>query len=381
MLATVSFIADLSRYETEKPYELIGFSEREVPEEEWTNIVYKNCDSVQVHVDTAPFTSVAQDNGVVEAFLEESMTLTKKVTEASNVFVYDWRYRKNGAVYDDRRITNEFQNTRYFMYAPIGNAHGDGLTRSGEDYSYQGGLGRIFLHLTESEMDKFLKGGSRIRLMKIRRAGHVGDVSESSDGEAAPPRLGQRGSLDLGRQRGLRQLALTRNPVVTCVYLRAGTAVNIVPDTVDLKIEVRSYRPEVRAAVVAAVKRVIRSESAAPGPPREPDIMQTLDIPAIVNDDAVVQTLARAFGAHFPGDGRVSDMARDTASDDFAVFAEELAVPCTYWNFCGTDEATWDLAQRDGTLADLARRELAALRPGTSSRRSRPAPTPWRWRP
>lgn len=94
------------------------------------------------------------------------------------------------------------------------------------------------------------------------------------------------------------------------------------PDVVDLKVDARTYDPAVREQVVRAVKRVVRGESDASGLLREPQITQTDDIPAVINDEHVVEKLINSFGAHF--DNCVSEMVRDTGSDDFSVFASEL---------------------------------------------------------
>ena len=158
-----------------------------------------------------------------------------------------------------------------------------------------------------------------------------------------------------------REVDPAESAVVTCVYIQAGKAVNIVPDTVDMKVEVRSYKPGVRAAVVAAVKRIINAESDASGLPQRPEITQTLSIPAITNDDEVVRKLTLALRGHFHG--RVQEMVRDSGSDDFSVFAEALGVPCAYWNFGGTDEATWDRAEREGKLLELPTGHSACFAP------------------
>lgn len=79
--------------------------------------------------------------------------------------------------------------------------------------------------------------------------------------------------------------------VVTCVYIQTSKAINIVPETVDMKVDVRTYDPVVRERVVGAVKRVIRSESEASGLLKQPEISQTDDIPALINDDTLVKGL------------------------------------------------------------------------------------------
>ena len=163
-----------------------------------------------------------------------------------------------------------------------------------------------------------------------------------------------------------RELDPAEYAVVTCVDIQTSKAINIIPDVVDMKIDVRTYDSAVRQRVVQAVKRVIHGESEASRLPKEPEIIQTDDIPAIINDDKVVKALEGAFRQHF-GEGAVSEMARDTASDDFSVFSHERNIPCAYWNIGGVDPWTWRDAQRDGKIVEL---------PGNHSAHFAPAPNP-----
>ncbi|KAK0725796.1 putative hippurate hydrolase [Lasiosphaeris hirsuta] len=153
--------------------------------------------------------------------------------------------------------------------------------------------------------------------------------------------------------------------VVTCVSLQTSKAINIVPDTVDMKVDVRSYGPAVRKCVVAAVKRVIRGESEASGLLKELQIVQTDDIPAIINDDRTVEKLERVFRQHF-GESAVSEMARDTGSDDFSIFAEAQNISCAYWNIGGVDPAVWQEAKRNGTIDGLPGNHSAHFAPAVS---------------
>jgi amidohydrolase len=163
-----------------------------------------------------------------------------------------------------------------------------------------------------------------------------------------------------------RELDPAEYAVVTCVNLQTSKAINIIPDVVDMKVDVRTYDPAVRQRVVQAVKRVIHGESKASGLPKEPEIVHTDDIPAIVNDEEVVRALKGVFRHHF-GERAVSEMARDTASDDFSVFAHEHNIPCAYWNIGGVDPLTWQEAKRCGKIDEL---------PGNHSAYFAPAPNP-----
>ncbi len=149
--------------------------------------------------------------------------------------------------------------------------------------------------------------------------------------------------------------------VVTCVYLQTSRAVNIIPDTVDMKVDVRTYKPAVRKKVVEAVKRIIHGESIASGLPREPEIVQTDDIPPVINDEETVKTLTGIFEQCFIG--CVSEMLKDPGSDDFSIFTADQGIPSAYWYIGGTDPAAWDEAEQNGTLGDLPESHSAYFAP------------------
>ena len=67
-----------------------------------------------------------------------------------------------------------------------------------------------------------------------------------------------------------REVAPADSVVVTVGSLHAGSKENIIPDRAELKINIRTFDPDVRARVLAAVDRIVRAEAAAAGAPAEP---------------------------------------------------------------------------------------------------------------
>ena len=68
-----------------------------------------------------------------------------------------------------------------------------------------------------------------------------------------------------------RELAGSDTAVVSIGTLHAGTKVNIIPDTAELEINVRTYDVAVREHILAAIERIVRAEATASNAPRPPD--------------------------------------------------------------------------------------------------------------
>lgn len=135
-----------------------------------------------------------------------------------------------------------------------------------------------------------------------------------------------------------REVAASDTAVVTVGTLHAGTKVNIIPDTAELEISVRTFDPTVRDQVIAAINRIILAEAQAAGAPREPKIEFTDSFPLLANDPAGCARTEQAFTEVF-GPGRVIDPGSVTGSEDVGFFATAAGVPCVYWILGGADPA------------------------------------------
>jgi hypothetical protein len=115
MQATLSFIENSSKWDHEKPYELIGFPDLEIPNHLRSNLAYEVhtvglTDLRQVakpslwqhgftwlnhpskHIaDRTPFVHKDEDRGAVKDYLEETLSLVKTAVGAYTGCVYDWR--------------------------------------------------------------------------------------------------------------------------------------------------------------------------------------------------------------------------------------------------------------------------------------------------
>lgn len=134
-----------------------------------------------------------------------------------------------------------------------------------------------------------------------------------------------------------REVAGGDSAVVTVGTLHAGTKMNIIPDTAELEINVRTYDPHVRNRVVAAVERIVRAEALASNAPTEPDIIYGTSLPYLYNDpDACAHT---AIALQAVVGERLVDPGAVTGSEDVGEFATVAGVPCVYWLLGGADPA------------------------------------------
>jgi hippurate hydrolase len=89
--------------------------------------------------------------------------------------------------------------------------------------------------------------------------------------------------------------------VLTVGSIHGGTKHNIIPDEVKLQLTLRSYKPEVRKQLLAAIERVVNAEATAAGAPRKPEVALTEGTPATYNDPALTKRLigavSRTLGA------------------------------------------------------------------------------------
>ncbi|MER5966454.1 amidohydrolase [Streptomyces sp. NPDC002057] len=134
---------------------------------------------------------------------------------------------------------------------------------------------------------------------------------------------------------------------LTVGTLRAGTAVNVVPDTAELGIGLRALTDASLDRALTAVERIVRAECAASACPRGPEITTVSRTPALWGDTAA--TLAvRAAHTALHGTARVVDWPPSLASEDFPLYGDggvtshgESGVPLVYWMVGAAGPRQW----------------------------------------
>jgi amidohydrolase len=151
-----------------------------------------------------------------------------------------------------------------------------------------------------------------------------------------------------------REIGGTDAAVVTIGALRAGAKDNIIPDTAELLLTVRTYDAGVRDRVLDAITRIVRAEAAASGATRDPEIEVIYSFPAVVNDpDAAART--RPGLAALVGEDRVVDPGLVTGSEDVGVLALAAGAPCVFWLLGGGDPAPFAGATSTAEMMDVLR--------------------------
>ena len=137
--------------------------------------------------------------------------------------------------------------------------------------------------------------------------------------------------------------------VLTVGSILAGTKANIIPDTAEIQINIRSYSETARTALLDAIHRIVTAECQASNCPREPDFEYFEHAPLTDNDADVTEKVTSAFTGHF-GDAVMVPAPTVMGSEDFSDIANGVGAPYCYWLFGGTDPAAFAAAFAAGTV-------------------------------
>jgi hippurate hydrolase len=146
-----------------------------------------------------------------------------------------------------------------------------------------------------------------------------------------------------------REVAPTDTAVLTVGSVQAGTKSNVIPDSAQLQLNLRTYSDATRTHMLDAIRRIVTAECRASGSPREPEFELFDRFPLTDNDIATTARVASAF-AEFFGD-RAGTIPQQSASEDFSDIPAALGVPFTYWCIGGVDPDTYRRAEEAGSVA------------------------------
>jgi hippurate hydrolase len=134
--------------------------------------------------------------------------------------------------------------------------------------------------------------------------------------------------------------------VITVGYIQAGTKNNIIPDHAELGVTVRTYKPEVRKQVLAAIARITKAEADAAGVEREPLIEHYESTDAVYNDPALARRLSGALESAL-GKEDVLEVDPLMGSEDYSYFIEQ-GIPSFYFALGGAEPQKYAQAKASG---------------------------------
>lgn len=135
--------------------------------------------------------------------------------------------------------------------------------------------------------------------------------------------------------------------VVTVGSIHGGTKHNIIPDDVKLHLTVRSYKPEVRKALLDGIERIAKAEAMASGAPRPPDIAITEGTPSTFNDPALTRRLVGAV-SRVLGEKNLQEAPPVMGGEDFSEYGR-AGVPAVMLWLGSTEPRQYAQAKAAGT--------------------------------
>lgn len=140
--------------------------------------------------------------------------------------------------------------------------------------------------------------------------------------------------------------------VVTVGTFHAGTKNNIISDTAELTLTVRSNDEEVRHRLLQGIKRIAENTGRVAGLPEDklPTVVLSEEsTPTTQNDQALTDRLDGVLRAHFPAEQFVPFEQKGMGAEDFAYFNQvEPAVPGFYFVVGGTPMEKLEAAAKGG---------------------------------
>jgi amidohydrolase len=135
--------------------------------------------------------------------------------------------------------------------------------------------------------------------------------------------------------------------VVTVGYIHAGTKNNIIPDQAEMGLTIRTFKPDVRKQILAAVSRIANAEAAAAGATREPSVDRYEGTGLVYNNPELAERLRAPLEAAL-GKNNVLTSGPITPSEDFSYFIAQ-GVPGFYLSLGGADPQKFAEAKAAGS--------------------------------
>jgi metal-dependent amidase/aminoacylase/carboxypeptidase family protein len=150
--------------------------------------------------------------------------------------------------------------------------------------------------------------------------------------------------------------------VLTVGSLQAGQTENVIADSAEIGIDIRSVRPETREKLLGSIRRIVKAECEASGSSVPAVFKMTRHLPNTVNDDSMMKRLGKSFSEYFQ-DNFDANIPTTTISEDFSVLATSKGRPCAFWHWGGIEEGLWDQRLKEGKIDDIPANHTARFAP------------------
>jgi metal-dependent amidase/aminoacylase/carboxypeptidase family protein len=144
--------------------------------------------------------------------------------------------------------------------------------------------------------------------------------------------------------------------------LHAGQTENIIADSAEIGVDIRSVRTETREKLLASIRRIVKAECEASGATIAPIFKMTRHMPTTVNDESMMKTLVASFKEHFE-DEFDADIVTTTISEDFSILGVSQNKPCAFWHWGGVEAELWDQKMTEGRVNDIPANHTSRFAP------------------
>jgi hippurate hydrolase len=131
-----------------------------------------------------------------------------------------------------------------------------------------------------------------------------------------------------------REIIPTEPAVITVGSIHGGTKHNIIPDSCQLQLTVRSYSTDVRKQLLKAIERKAKGVAMASGAP-EPIVKITEGMPALFNDEPLAGRIESVFRRALGAD-KVTPAELSMGGEDFALYGK-AGVPALMFRLGSVD--------------------------------------------
>lgn len=150
--------------------------------------------------------------------------------------------------------------------------------------------------------------------------------------------------------------------VLTVGSLQAGQTENVIADSAEIGVDIRSVRLETREKLLVSIRRIVKAECEASGSTIAPIFKMTRHLPKTANDESMMKTLTKSFGDYFGNDFN-PNIPTTTIAEDFSVLAASQGRPCAFWHWGGIDETLWGQKLKEGRVHDIPANHTARFAP------------------